>query len=155
DAAREAYARCDSLLAEETSARRAEVLICLAEIADHLGPAEEATRRLDQALAIAPLHRGAIARRVELARRAGDMVTAVTLGVRLLPLAHSDADRIAAHKQVADDCLQAAAAAIRVASAIDRGDHALLERLRAVLEASGDHAQAVDVAVQLAERLDE
>jgi tetratricopeptide (TPR) repeat protein len=153
DAAGEAYARCDALLAEDVGARRVEVLSRLAEIAERRGAARDAMRWLDQALALAPADRESIERRIALARAADDMLTAAALGARLLPLTPSDADRATLHKQIADDCLQAASAAMRAALVIDAHDRTLLERLRAVLEASERHEESVDAAVALAEEL--
>jgi tetratricopeptide (TPR) repeat protein len=151
--AREAFLRCEQLLTGELSDRHVDVLLALAEIAALVGPVEEAARRLDQALAIAPAHAVAGTRRLDLARRAGDHVTAALLGARLRATAPSTAENVALHRQVADDCLAAAAQAMRAASALDPEDTSLLERLRALLEAAGEHGQAVDVAVQLAERV--
>jgi tetratricopeptide (TPR) repeat protein len=153
DEAHDAYVRCDLLLAEENSARRVEVLARLAEIAERRGAIEDAAQRLDQALALFPMHRGAIHKRMVLARSTGDMVTAAALGARVLPLAQSNEERVAAHRQIAEDCLQAAAFAMRAALTLDRGDPELLERLRAVLEAGERFDESVDVAVALAEQL--
>jgi hypothetical protein len=95
DDAHEGYARCDALLADERGPRRAEVLACLARIADARGVPDEAARHLEHALAIFPMHRGAVAMRRELARRGDDAEVAAAMTRRLLAFATGDDERVA------------------------------------------------------------
>lgn len=151
DQARDAYERCAGLLAHEESPRRAEVLVALADIAEKNGFNEDAASLLDRALAIFPHHRAAIAKRIDIARAASDAATAAAFGRRLLMFAETDDEKVRALASVADDGLRAAEDALLEALEVRPRDAALLERLRAVNEASGEWARAVDFAVTLAE----
>ncbi len=151
DEARDGYQRCEGLLAHEATARRAEVLVSLARIAEQSGFTEDASALLDQALAFFPHHRGAIAKRIELAHAASDAATAAAFGRRLLMFAESDDEKVRTLATVAEDGLRAAEDALLEALEVRPRDRALLERLRAVNEASGEWGRAVDFAVTLAE----
>ena len=153
DDAQRGYARCDALLAEERGPRRAEVLTCLARIADARGLPDEAARHLEHALAIFPMHRGAVAMRRELARRAGDAEVAAAMTRRLLAFASSDDERVELLTEAADHGLRVAVDAMNAALRIRPRDALLLDRLRAVHEATADWPRAVDVAVAAAEQL--
>jgi tetratricopeptide (TPR) repeat protein len=149
--ARDGYQRCEGLLAHEATPRRAEVLVCLAQIAERAGFNDDAATLLDQALSIFPHHRGAIAKRIELAHAASDAATAAAFGRRMLAFAESDDEKVRTLATVADDGLRAAEDALLEALDVRPRDRDLLERLRAVNEASGDWTRAVDFAVTLAE----
>jgi tetratricopeptide (TPR) repeat protein len=153
DDARRGYMRCDSLLADERGPRRAEVLACLARIADAGGRPDEAARHLDHALAIFPMHRGAVAARLEAARRAGDPETTAAMTRRLLAFATGDDERVALLSQAADQGLRVAVDAMQAALRIRPRDALLLDRLRSVHEATADWPRAVDVAVAAAEQM--
>ena len=153
DDAYQAYRRCDALLAYEQGPRRAEVLTCLARIADARGDVDAATRHLDHALAIFPTHRGAVAMRLDLARRAADPAIAAAMARRLLAFASADDERIALLTEAADQGLHVAVSAMHAALRIRPRDGLLLERLRAVHEATADWPRAVDVAVAAAEQI--
>jgi len=155
DDAQRGYARCDALLADERGPRRAEVLACLARIADARGAADDAARHLEHALAIFPMHRGAVAMRRELARRGGDAEVAAAMTRRLLAFAGSDDERIALLSEAADHGLRVAVDAMSAALRIRPRDGLLLDRLRAVHEATADWPRAVDVAVAAAEQIRE
>jgi len=149
--AKDAYERCEGLLVHETTHRRAEVLVALAQIAERSGFNEDAAALLDQALAIFPHHRDAIAKRIDLARAANDAAAAAAFGRRLLPFTQSDDEKVKTLAGIADDGLRAAEDALLEALEVRPRDRALLERLRAVNEAAGEWARAVDFAVTLAE----
>ena len=151
--AREGFSNCEALLADEMSPRRAEVLACLGQIADARGDSEEAIARLDHALAVYPAHRGALEMRRDLARRLGHPATAAAMAKRLLAFTASDAGRVELLMQAAEDGLRVAVDMLSAALRIDPGDALLLDRLRAVHEATADWPRAVDVAVAAAERL--
>ncbi|MGO9834097.1 MAG: tetratricopeptide repeat protein [Polyangiaceae bacterium] len=153
DDAHEAYAYCDALLADEPGPRHAEVLVCLAQIADARGDREEAIRRLDYALAVFPTHRSALEMRLVLARRLGHPAAAAVMAKKLLAFAEGDDQRIALLNQAADDGLHVAVDMMNAALRIRPGDALLLERLRAVHEAKSDWPKAVDVAVTVAEQM--
>ena len=155
DDAQRGYARCDALLADERGPRRAEVLTCLARIAEARGVLDEAARHLEHALAIFPMHRGAIAMRRELARRGGDAEVAAAMTRRLLAFATADDERIALLTEAADYGLRVAVDAMNAALRIRPRDGLLLDRLRAVHEATADWPRAVDVAVAVAEQIRE
>lgn len=146
-----AYARCELMLSQEKTARRAEVLTCLARIAKSSVGARDATHLLDLAIVVCPTHRGAIAERLAIARELEEHAVAAQVGLQAQHFAESDAERLALLDSVANDALKTAASALGAALSLRRGDHALLQRLRTVYEATGDFARAVDVAVALAE----
>jgi len=151
--AREGYAYCDALLADEVGPRRAEVLTCLAQIADARGDSDEAIRQLDLALAVFPTHRSALEMRLELARRLGHPAAAASMAKKLLAFAASDDERVTLLAQAADDGLRVAVDMMNAALRIKPGDALLLQRLRAVHEAKADWPRAVDVAVSVAEQM--
>jgi tetratricopeptide (TPR) repeat protein len=151
--ANEAYLRCEQMLSGEVGPRRAEVMTCLAQIAQQQARDDDAVRWLDQALAIFPTHRGAIARRVAFAHASGDTATSAALGRRLLAFAATDAERFELSARVADDALAAAITAFRAAVALRPHDRRSLERLQAMHEAAGQFGDAVNVAVAMAEAL--
>jgi tetratricopeptide (TPR) repeat protein len=153
DDARRAYTRCDALLAHERGPRRAEVLTCLAQIAQARARADESVRHLDHALAIFPMHRGAVAMRLEAARRAGDPEMTAAMTRRLLAFATDDDERIALLTQAADQGLKVAVDAMQAALRIRPRDALLLDRLRCVHEATADWPRAVDAAVAAAEQI--
>jgi tetratricopeptide (TPR) repeat protein len=153
DEAWEAYVRCEALLSDEMSPRRAEVLTCLAQIADARGDEQEAITRLDQALAVYPTHKAALEMRWDLAHRLGHSATAAAMAKRLLAFATGDAERVDLLMAAADDGLRVGVDMLTAALRIRPGNRELLDRLRAVYEASGDWARSVDVAVAFAEGL--
>lgn len=148
-----AYARCEQLLSQEKSPRRAEVLTNLARIARaRVGP-RDAVPLLDLALAIFPAHRAAVAERLAIARELEEHAVAAMLGLRSYGFAENDGERMSVLEGVVRDALEAAASAIRSALQIRRGDRALFERMRALHEAAGEYGRAVDVAVSIAETI--
>jgi tetratricopeptide (TPR) repeat protein len=155
DDAQRGYARCDVLLADERGPRRAEVLTCLARIAEARELPDEAARHLEHALAIFPMHRGAVAMRRELARRGGDAEVAAAMTRRLLAFASADDERVGLLTEAADYGLRVAVDAMNAALRIRPRDGLLLDRLRAVHEATADWPRAVDVAVAVAEQIRE
>jgi tetratricopeptide (TPR) repeat protein len=155
DDAHAGYARCDALLVEERGPRRAEVLACLARIAEARGAFDETARHLDHALAIFPMHRGAITMRRDLARRGGDAEVAAAMTRRLLAFASADDERVALLTDAADYGLRVAVDAMQAALRVRPHDALLLDRLRAVHEATADWPRAVDVAVAAAEHIRE
>src|SRR5580658_6025912 len=153
DDAYEGYSYCDILLGDEPGPRHAEVLACLAQIADARGDRDEAIRQLDYALAIFPSHRSALEMRLVLARRLGHPAAAAVMAKKLLAFAAGDDERIALLNQAADDGLHVAVDMMNAALRIRPGDALLLERLRAVHEAKSDWSSAVDIAVTVAEQI--
>lgn len=153
DDAREAYAYCDALLSDEMGPRHAEVLACLGHIADAQGDFDEAIRKLDLALALFPSHRDALEMRRDLARRMGHPAAAASMAKRLLAFADGDDQRVALLMQAAEDGLRVGVDMLNAALRIRPLDPLLLDRLKAVHEASADWPQAVDVAVSAAEQL--
>jgi tetratricopeptide (TPR) repeat protein len=153
DEAYDAFAYCDALLAEEASPRRAEVLACLGQIADARGDSDDAIRRLDLALALYPTHRAALQMRRHLAQRLGHPATAAAMAKRLLGFAADDDERVDLLFQAAADGLRVAGDMLKAALRIRPRDGVLLDRLRAVYEATADWTGAVDVAVAAAEQL--
>lgn len=153
DAAFDAYASADSLMSEEASPRRAEALMCMAELELLRGRQSEGALLLDRALAFFPLHRSALRARLDLAVQAGDSVMTAALRHRTVGFAESDSERSAALEAVANDCLLAATDALARALALRPRDQSLLSRLRAIHEASGRYEHAVNVSVMLAESL--
>ena len=143
----EATAACDV----DATASRAEVLARLGVLTRRLGDGPRAAALLDRALALHPTHGAALRERIELARVADDFALSAALRRRALPQAGSDEEKIGALGKVADDALEAAVDALRAALTMRPGDPSLLQRLRAVHEASGDFARAVDASVALAE----
>jgi tetratricopeptide (TPR) repeat protein len=152
--AEEGYAVCDRLLADELGPRHAEVLACLARIAESRGDPARATEHADHALAIFPMHRGAVAMRLKLAQRAGDSAMAAAMALRQLTFATSSDERVALLTETADRGLRVAIDAMQAALRIRPDDSALLDRLRAIHEATADWTRAVDVAVAAAEQVD-
>ncbi len=148
-----AYARCELLLAQEKSPRRAEVLTNLARITRATVGARDAAGLLDFALAIFPAHRGAVAERLAVARELEEHAVAAMLGLRSFAFADDDGARLAVLEGVVRDALATAASAVRSALQIRRGDRPLLERMRAIHEAAGEFAPAVNVAVSIAETI--
>lgn len=148
-----AYARCELLLAQEKSPRRAEVLTNLARIARTTVGARDAVGLLDLALAIFPAHRGAVAERLAVARELEEHAVAAMLGLRSFAFAEDDGARLGVLEGVVRDALATAASAVRSALQIRRGDRPLLERMRAIHEAAGEFAPAVNVAVSIAETI--
>ncbi len=152
--ARQHYAAADALLGDEPSARHALVLVSLGELERGQGRGHEAAQLLDRALAIAPNHIGALRGRAALARDQGESVVAAALLHRLVPHLDTDAERLDALSRIATESLGAARDAIAQALVLRPGDRSLLERLRAVHEAAGDWALAVDASVRIAEGID-
>lgn len=150
-AARQRYANADALLGNEASARHALVLVSLGELERQLGRTREARALLDRALAIAPDHIGALRGRVALAREGGESVVAAALLHRLIPHLDEETERLDALAAVASESLRAARLALEQALTLRPGDRGLLERLRAVHEAASDWTAATNVAVQIAE----
>jgi tetratricopeptide (TPR) repeat protein len=151
--AEEEYVRCDLLLSDELGPRHAEVLVCLARIAESRGNPLLAIEHVDHALAIFPMHRGAVATRLQLARRAGDSPIVAAMAQRQLGFAGNDDERIALLNETADHGLRLAVDAMQAALRIRPDDGAVLDKLRAIHEATLDWTRAVDVAVAAAEQI--
>jgi tetratricopeptide (TPR) repeat protein len=147
-----AYARCEQLLSNERSPRRAEVLTSLARIARRVGPRESANL-LDLALAIFPSHRGALEGRLSIAHELEEHAIAAALGFRAVSFATTDEERTAALDAVARDALRSAASALRTSLQLRPNERRRFDRLRAVHEAAGEYDEAVNVAVAVAEQL--
>ncbi|MBK7582017.1 MAG: hypothetical protein IPI67_17650 [Myxococcales bacterium] len=151
--AHRAYSTADSLLAWEHGPRRAEVLVCLANIEAARGATQTTTALLDRALAIFPDHLAALRQRIDLARKTHDAATAAALRRRLLNQAASDAERADLLSSIADDSLTATTEALEQALTLRPKDPRLLERLQATLEAAGRWREAVDAKVALSETI--
>jgi tetratricopeptide (TPR) repeat protein len=152
--ARKCYLAADRRLGQEASPRHAVVFVSLAEAARAEGNVEEATTWLDRALAIVPSHIGALRGRARLALELGEHAVAAALLHRLAGGLENDAERAETLSTIASQSLAAAGDAIRRALVFHSADRALLERLRAVHEARGEWAEAVGIAVELAEATD-
>lgn len=148
-----AYARLELALSHEKSPRRAEVLTNLARIVRSTVGAQNAAPLLDLAVVVSPSHRGALGERLTLAHELSEHAVAARIGLLLHAQAESDAERLKALEGVVEDALKTAAAALSQAIALSPRDRALLEKARAVNEAAGDHAHAVDLAVAVAESI--
>lgn len=149
-----AYSLADSLLAWEHGPRRAEVLVCLANIEAARGSTAAASALLDRALAIFPDHQAGLRQRIDLARSSHDAATAAALRRRLLRRAETDAERADLLSSIADDSLTATVEALEQALALRPRDPRLLERKQATLEAAGRWREAVDAKVALSETID-
>ncbi len=150
-AARDLLEKTARTIASELSPRSAHARMLLGALARREGRLTEAAVLIDQALAITPDHPSALRERLELARAADDSALAATLRMRLVAHADSDEERVRQLVAVVDDSLAAATFALRSAVTLRPGHRALLQRLRAVHEATGDFSAAVDAAVALAE----
>ena len=155
DEARVALERAESLLRGDIGPRRVLVLLSLAEIERVQGNIEAAVRWLDHTLAIAPTHRGALETRINIAQGNGEPSLAAALLERLVARLETSDKKVDALRVIADDSLQAARQAIEQASGLMPGDLSLLERLRAVNEASGRWGDAVSALVKIAEHTPE
>jgi tetratricopeptide (TPR) repeat protein len=153
EGARHSYTEVDKLLGQEDSPRHALVLVSLGELERKQGRIRQATALLERALAIAPTHIGALRGRAALAQQAGESAIAAAMLYRLVPNLDSDGQRLETLSTVASESLHAAKDAIEHALRLKPGDRELLERLRAIHEASGNWPEAVSVGVQLAEAL--
>ena len=151
DEAESAYRSCDDKLGAERSPRHAEVLVCLATIAKKRRQHREAAALLDQALAIFPAHRGALSQRLAVAEELEDPASAAAIRQRMYTFAESDEARLHLLSMVVDDALSAAVAALRSALQMQPRDRGLLERMRALHEATFAWNDAVNVSVALAE----
>jgi tetratricopeptide (TPR) repeat protein len=146
-----AYLRCEALLSAERSPRRAEVLVCLAGIAQRRDSLKDASSYLDLALAIFPAHRAAVAQRLAIAKELEEHAIAAAVGLRSFRFAENDEQRLHVLDDVVREALASASSALRAALQIKRGDRGLLERVRAIHEAAGEFVDAVNVSVSLAE----
>ena len=151
DDARGAYEEAESLLSHEYGPRRAEVLACLAALARADARVDDATALLDRALAVFPRHRSALAMRLEVARAAGDHPTATGLAARMVDLAETDEERVAALGGLTAEALASAAGAIEHALGVRGPDRGLFALLRTVRDAADDVVGAVNAAVSVAE----
>src|SRR5260370_6195363 len=145
------YLAADQRLADESSPRRALVLVSLGDIARAEGRIEQAIEWFERALAMVPSHIGALRGRAAIALDRGEHAQAAALHHRLVASLATDVERTETLSMIATQCLAAADDAIRRALELDPGERSLLERLRAVHEARGRWDEAVGVAVQLAE----
>jgi tetratricopeptide (TPR) repeat protein len=153
DGARRTYSDIDRLLGQEDSPRHALVLVSLGEIERLAGRSRQAAALFDRALAIAPDHIGALRGRAELALAGGESAIAAAMHFRLVPHLDNDEQRLEALSQVASESLRAAKDAMARALELRPEDPELLERLKAIHEASGEYAEAVGLAVRIAEKL--
>jgi tetratricopeptide (TPR) repeat protein len=151
DTARRTYEHAETLLGHETSERRANALVALAAIEQERGHAAVASSLLDRALAFAPEHGPALGARSELAHANGEAAMHVALLARLVPHLETSGARVKALRAITDESLTAAREAIGIASALMPDTIYVLERLRAVNEASGMWEAALATAVQIAE----
>ncbi|MBN1606271.1 MAG: hypothetical protein JW940_06535 [Polyangiaceae bacterium] len=151
EAARRAYEYAETLLGNEASERRANALVALAAIENERGYPAVASSLLDRALAFAPQHVPALEARSELAYANGEAAMRVALLARLVPHLETSGARVKALRAVTDESLAAAREAIGIASALMPDAIYVLERLRAVNEASGMWEAALATAVQIAE----
>jgi tetratricopeptide (TPR) repeat protein len=151
--AERAFRKALSLLSDEVSVRRAEVLAGLGEIARLHGRATEASALLDRALAMSPTHPAALRGRASLARGGGEHAIAAALLQRLADVEENPNERGELLATVAAESLEAARQAIKKALELRPKDVALLERMRAAHEASGKWNDAVTVSVELAEAI--
>jgi tetratricopeptide (TPR) repeat protein len=152
--ARRAYGLAESLLSWDHGPRRAQVLVCLAQIEAARNDPGAAAVLLDRALAIFPDHQAALRQRIDLSRANADAATAAALRRRLLARADSDEERAELLSSIADDSLTATTEAIEQALTLRPRDPRLLERLQATLEAAGLWREAVDAKVALAETVE-
>ena len=153
DGARRTYSDIDRLLGQEESPRHALVMVSLGEIERLAGRSRQAAVLYDRALAIAPTHIGALRGRAELAIAGGESAIAAAMHFRLVPQLDSDEQRLEALGQVASESLRAAKDAMARALELKPEDPNLLERLKAIHEASGEYAESVSLAVRIAEQL--
>ncbi len=151
DEARAAFEHAELLLRGDNGPRRVLVLISLAEIDRVQGNGDAAVSWLDRALAIAPTHRGALEARIAIAQDRGESSLAAALLERLVSRLETSGKKVEVLRDIADESLKAARAAIGHASALMPGAVHLLERLRAVNEAAGLWDEAVSALVQIAE----
>jgi len=151
EGARRNYLEVDRLLGQEDSPRHALVLVSLGELERQVGRTREASALLDRALAIAPTHIGALRGRAALAAQVDESAIAAAMHFRLVSQLDTDAERLETLGLVASESLSAARNAIIRALEIKPRDRDLLERLRAIHEASGEYREAVTIGVQIAE----
>lgn len=151
EAARGAYEYAETLLAGEVSERRLSMLVSLAAIERSQGRPTVASTLLDRALAFAPEHVAALQARSELAHENGEAALRVAWLARLVPQLQTSGERVKALRAITDESLRAAREAIGLASELMPDTIYVLERLRAVNEASGMWEAALAASVQIAE----
>jgi tetratricopeptide (TPR) repeat protein len=151
EAAHRSCEQAVGLLGNEASERHAHALVALSAIEQERGRPDVAASLLDRALAFAPHHVPALEARSELAHAQGEAALRVALLARLVPQLETSGARVKALREVTDESLAAAREAIGIAGALMPDTIYILERLRAVNEASGMWEAALATAVQIAE----
>lgn len=151
DEAMQSYRAAAALLADEATPRHAEVLAGLGQLARRRGSVEAARSLFDRALSIFPVHQGALRARAAIASETGESAVAAAMLHRLVGAVDDPARRGEMLSAIASESLLAARDAIVGALALCPRDPGLLERLEAVHLAAGSYADAVAVAVELAE----
>jgi tetratricopeptide (TPR) repeat protein len=151
DEAARSYFAAAELLAHEATPRHAEVLAELGQLSHQRGAVQEARALFDRALSIFPVHQGALRARAAIASATGESAVAAAMLHRLVGAVDDPSHRVRMLSTIASESLSAARDAIVKALALYPSDPTLLERLRAVHLAAGHHADAVAVAVELAE----
>ncbi|MFW5741358.1 MAG: hypothetical protein ACOC1F_13440, partial [Myxococcota bacterium] len=151
--------RCyrDSLrrMGEETGPRRAEVLVCLAEIAIAREAADEALVLLEQALHAFPKHEGAVRRALDLTVRAGRHTESMVFRRRLLALGIDEDEQTAQYRALVHDAAALAVESLEALRGRSVTGFDTLERLRAAHETAGNAIHAADVMVAQAEAVAE
>lgn len=147
------YRQATEHLQHEMSPRHAEVLSALAELSLLQGDTEQGRAFVDRALSTFPVHQGALRARASIAEKTGESAIAAAMLHRLVDTLDASDQKVGMLTSIAQQSLSAAGQAIASALQMKPGDWDLLERLRAVHEASGKWDEAVSVSVQLAESL--
>jgi tetratricopeptide (TPR) repeat protein len=138
EAAEIAYLRADRLLGNERSPRHAEVMVCLAMLLRRRGEVALAISYLDLALAFFPDHRAALSQRLTLAREQGDFATAASLRSRMVGFCESTEAQAHVFKEIVDDAVATATAALRSAVALRPNEVDWNTELQTLLELSGE-----------------
>lgn len=149
------YRAADQLLHDEVSPRHAEVLSALGEVALSQGRTEEARSLFERALSIFPVHQGALRARAAIARDTGESAAAAALMHRLLGTLDDPAARVPMLESIATESLKAAGDAVRMARELAPTEPRLMIRLQAIYEATERFEEAISVAVEIAETLEE
>ncbi|MGC4066334.1 MAG: hypothetical protein QM784_17215 [Polyangiaceae bacterium] len=143
EAAEIAYLRADRLLGSERSPRHAEVMVCLAMLLRRRGESALAISYLDVALAYFPEHRAALSQRLALAREQGDFATAAALRSRMVGFCESTEAQAHVFREIVDDSIATATAALRSAVALRPSEVDWSTELQTLLELSGESQGAL------------
>jgi len=155
----DAYKKALMLVAPGDAAARATIYADIAEVKLAQGKPREAELNFEKALGAVPAHARSLSALIELATEAKEYKRVVEHRKRMLASHKTDAERAKEHERIADvysDRLSDARSAVEhleKASALDPGNRALLEKLRAVFEKQQKWPRVSDVLGALVDSL--